>query len=167
MINLVPMLIDRGVSSTLAAWVLGLGGAYQVLGRLFYWAMERGMSVRARTVLIYGVTAVATGLLALDASNAVWLVIVSVGAGVGRGLSTLLKATAVTDRWGPRAYGRLSGVFNAPVMLAIAVAPAAGAWGAQLLGSWELMYVVLAAVGAAAVASLALSVPRPPREGGA
>lgn len=160
MINLVPMLTARGVDSALAAWVLGLGGLGQVLGRLFYWAMERGMTVRARTVLIYSLVAVTTAALALDWTNAVWLIAISMGAGVARGISTLLKATAVTDRWGPRAYGRLSGVFNAPVMFAIAIAPAAGAGLAELMGSWEAMYLVLAAVGAVGVAALFFSVPR-------
>lgn len=160
MINLVPMLVDRGVSSALAAWVLGLGGAGQVLGRLFYWKLERSLSVRSRTLLVFGLTAAATAALTVDWTNAVWLVVISMGAGLGRGISTLLKATAVTDRWGPRAYGRLSGVFNAPVMIAIAVAPAAGAWTAELLGSWEAMYLLLAALGAAAMAAMAFSIPR-------
>lgn len=165
MINLVPMLTERGVSSTLAAWVLGLGGLGQVLGRLFYWAMERGMSVRTRTVLIYSLIAVTAAALALDSTNAIWLIAISMGAGVGRGISTLLKATAVTDRWGTRAYGRLSGVFNAPVMLAIAVSPAAGAWLAELLGSWEAMYLLLAAVGMLGVVALFFSIPQRPADG--
>ncbi|GAA4919729.1 MFS transporter [Nesterenkonia rhizosphaerae] len=160
MINLVPMLIDRGVSPTLAAWVLGLGGLGQVVGRLFYWAMERGMSVRSRTLWIYLLVAVSTAALALNWTNAVWLIAISMVAGVARGISTLLKATAVTDRWGPRAYGRLSGVFNAPVMLAIAVAPAVGAALAELMGSYEAMYLLLAGVAVLAVAALAFSVPK-------
>ncbi|WP_150460877.1 MFS transporter [Nesterenkonia ebinurensis] len=159
MINLVPMLTARGVDSALAAWVLGLGGLGQVLGRLFYWAMERGMSVRARTMVIYSLVAVTTAALALDWTNAVWLIAISMGAGIGRGISTLLKATAVTDRWGTRAYGRLSGMFNAPVMFAIAIAPAVGAWLAELMGSWEAMYLVLAATGAVGVVALFFSVP--------
>ncbi|WP_120004218.1 MFS transporter [Nesterenkonia muleiensis] len=160
MINLVPMLIERGVSSGLAAWILGLGGLGQVIGRLFYMSLERRLSVRARHLWIYGLLAVSTAALALDATNAVWLIAISMVAGVGRGISTLLKATAVTDRWGPRAYGRLSGVFNAPVMFGIAISPALGAWLAELLGSWEMMYLVLAVIGALAVIALLFSVPR-------
>jgi MFS family permease len=159
MINVVPMLIERGVSSSLAAWVLGLGGLGQVVGRLFYWAMERHLSVLARHMWIYGLLAVSTAALAVDATNPVWLIVVAMVAGVGRGISTLLKATAVPDRWGPRAYGRLSGVFSAPVMLGAAVAPALGAWLAELLGSWELMYLVLAGMGALAMLALLFSVP--------
>lgn len=160
MINLVPMLVDRGVSSSLAAWILGLGGLGQVIGRLFYWLMERRMSVRSRTLWVYGLLAVSAGLLALDITHGIWLVVISMLAGVGRGISTLLKATAVTDRWGPRAYGRLSGVFNAPVMFAIAVAPFTGAVLADLLGSWEAMYLVMAGIGGLAMIALIFSVPR-------
>lgn len=159
MINMVPMLVERGVSTALAAWILGLSGFGQVVGRLFYWAMQRRLGVLARHMWIYGLLAVSTAALAVDSTHAGWLICVAMVAGVGRGISTLLKATAVTDRWGPRAYGRLSGVFNAPVMFGVALAPALGAWLAQLLGSWELMYLVLAGMGAVALAALAFSVP--------
>lgn len=161
LINLVPMLMERGVSSSLAAWILGLGGLGQVLGRLFYWAMQRHLGMLARHMWIYGLLTVSTAALAVDSTNPVWLIFIALVAGVGRGISTLLKATAVTDRWGPRAYGRLSGVFNAPVMLGIAVAPALGAWLAQLLDSWEMMYLILAGIGALAMVALIFSVPGP------
>ncbi|RJN33206.1 MFS transporter [Nesterenkonia natronophila] len=117
------------------------------------------LSVLARHMWIYGLLAVSTAALAVDATNSVWLIMIAMVAGVGRGIATLLKATAVPDRWGPRAYGRLSGVFSAPVMLGAAVAPALGAWLAELLGSWELMYLVLAGMGALAMVALLFSVP--------
>lgn len=158
-INLVPMLIDRGISSTLAAWILALNGLGQVVGRLFYLLVERRLSVMARHMWVYGLLAVSTAALAVDVTNAAWLILVAMVAGAGRGISTLLKATAVTDRWGQRAYGRLSGVFNAPVMFGIAIAPALGAWLAELTGSWEAMYLVLTGFGALAVIALTFSLP--------
>lgn len=36
LVNVVPLLEDRGLSASLAAWGLGLGGAGQVAGRLCY-----------------------------------------------------------------------------------------------------------------------------------
>lgn len=158
-INLVPMLIDRGISSTAAAWILALNGLGQVVGRLFYGAAERRLSVLARHVWVYGVLALSTAALAADLTNLVWLTLVAMLAGAGRGISTLLKATAVPDRWGQRAYGRLSGVFNAPVMLGIAIAPALGAWVAEMTGSWEMMYLLLTGLGVLALAALIFSVP--------
>ena len=44
------------------------------------------------------------------------LIAASMLAGVGRGIATLLQATAITDRWGERAYGHLSGVLGLPVL---------------------------------------------------
>ena len=43
LVNLVPLLEDRGLSAGLAAWGLGLGGAGQVAGRLCYrWLASSG-----------------------------------------------------------------------------------------------------------------------------
>jgi MFS family permease len=51
-INLVPSLKERGLSTATAAGALGLGGAGQVAGRLGYAALVARTSVRARTLLI-------------------------------------------------------------------------------------------------------------------
>lgn len=161
LINLVPMLVDRGVSPTTAAWVLGVGGIGQVLGRLFYAQLARATSVRGRTVMIFGLLAATTAALAIDITHGLLLMGISLLAGTSRGISTLLQATAVTDRWGPRAYGRLSGVMSAPIMLAVAVSPWLGAVTAEQLDSFEAMYLILAGVGAVAAVLLIFSVPRP------
>lgn len=160
LINLVPMLVERGVSPTTAAWVLGIGGIGQVLGRLFYAQLARSTTVRARTAMIFGLLAVTTAALAIDITHGLLLMGISLLAGTSRGISTLLQATAVTDRWGPRAYGRLSGVMSAPIMLAVAVSPWLGAVTAEQLNSFEAMYLILAALGVLAAALLAFSVPR-------
>ena len=72
-------------------------------------------------------------------------------AGMARGMFTLLQATAVTDRWGTRHYGRLTGLLAAPTTLAIALAPWFGAWLAQQLGSYSAAFLVLAALGGVAL----------------
>ena len=98
-LNLVPLLTERGAATTTAAVVLGIGGAGQVLGRLGYPALSRRVGVRTRTVLIVGAGAVTTSLLAgLTSFGAV--LAAAVLAGAVRGMLTLLQATAVTDRWG-------------------------------------------------------------------
>ena len=75
--------------------------------------------------------------------------------GLARGAYTLVQATAVTDRWGRRSYGRLNGVLTAPALVASAVAPFAGAALADLLGSYAAAFLVLAGVaGVAAVLML-------------
>jgi hypothetical protein len=79
------------------------------------------------------------------------------GAGMVRGNLTLLQATAVTDRWGTRAYGRLTATLAAPVTIASATAPWVGAALAGQLGGYPALFWVLAAIsaGAACIVSFA------------
>ena len=121
-VNLVPLLGERGIGPGTAALVLGIGGVGQVLGRLGYAPLARRLGVRARTLAVLTTVAVSTGLLGI----LTWLpalIAVAVLAGMVRGIVTLLQATAVTDRWGARDYGTLSGVLAAPLTFTTAVAP--------------------------------------------
>ena len=153
-VNLVPMLVEQGMSPWLASVVLGLGGVGQFLGRLGYARFAAATSVTARAVLVVGAVAVATAAFAL-ASQAALVVALGMLLGLARGIYTLVQATAVTDRWGPRSYGRLNGLLTAPALVASAVAPFAGAALADLLGSYADAFLVLAGVaGVAAVLML-------------
>ena len=146
--NLVPLMSQRGISTAAAAVALGLGGAGQVLGRLGYRALVRRIGVVRRTVLIMAGVAATTALLGVFSSYAA-LVIVAIGAGVMRGIMTLLQATAVTERWGSTHYGHLSALLNAPIMIATAVGPFVGAALAGFLGGYAVMFVALGAIAAA------------------
>ncbi|MEU8124646.1 MFS transporter [Spirillospora sp. NPDC049024] len=158
--NLIPLLTSRGASSDVAAWALGLGGVGQVAGRLGYGALTRRTGVRARTVCILAGSAVTIAMLAVLPGPVPLLVAVAVLVGTMRGIATLLQATAVSDRWGTAAYGSLSGVLAAPVTIAGAIAPAAGAGLAAALGGYPAMFAALAAIAALAAAVASGSVPR-------
>ena len=157
-VNLVPLLDQRGVSVEVAAVALGLGGAGQVLGRLGYGWLSRFWGVRARTCLTLAGVAGTTALLAIFTGVAA-LITVAVLAGMVRGILTLLHATAVTDRWGTSHYGQLSGVLFTPVTLAAAMAPWIGAALAALLGSYSTMFWVMAGLAAVAAVLGLASVP--------
>lgn len=154
-INLVPLLTERGLTPGLAAVALGLGGAGQVLGRLGYTTLVRHTSVRTRTALVLGAVALTTAALGLLTSTAM-LITVAVIAGMARGVFTLLQATAVTDRWGATHYGRLTGLMSAPLAITMSLAPWAGAAIAERFGGYSSTFLLLAAVGACA-AFLALA----------
>jgi predicted MFS family arabinose efflux permease len=94
-VNLVPLMAQRGIATSAAAAALGLGGVGQVLGRLGYQTMVRRIGVVPRTVIVMVGVAVTTGLLGLFTSY-VALLSVTVAAGMVRGVMTLLQATAVT-----------------------------------------------------------------------
>lgn len=150
LINLVPLLLEHGVDSGTAALALGLGGAGQVVGRLGYGMLARHTGVRTRTALVLFAMAVTTATLGVFSSTML-LVAVAVVAGMARGLFTLLQATAVTDRWGPRHYGRLTGLLSAPLMITMALAPFAGAALAAQVGSYGAAFLVLGGVSVVAV----------------
>ena len=160
-INLVPLLIERGLSTTTAAWALGLGGAGQVLGRLGYASLSRRTTVRTRTVLVLLAGAASTALLGLLPGPATALIAASMLVGAARGISTLLQATAVTDRWGTAHYGYLSGLLAAPMTLVAALAPWGGAALTGPLGGYPTVFVALAALTATA-AALVAATDRPP-----
>jgi MFS family permease len=154
--SLVPLLLERGLDTSTAALALGLGGAGQVAGRLGYPLLSKHIGVRARTVLILAMTASTIALLGLLTSASV-LIIASIGAGMTRGLLTLVQATAVSDRWGTTHYGRLTGLLSAPVTVSIALAPGAGAVIADLTGGYGPAFMVIAVIG---IVGAALTVPR-------
>ncbi|SHL21117.1 Predicted arabinose efflux permease, MFS family [Pseudonocardia thermophila] len=159
-VNQVPLLIDRGLSTAEAAWALGLGGFGQVLGRLGYGWMARVQPVRARTVTIMAAAAGTTLLLGVLPGPGWLLVAAAMLAGAVRGIFTLLQATAVSDRWGSAHYGRLNGILNAPAMIATSLSPWAGAALAELVGGYPPVFAGLAVVAAVAAVLALGSVPR-------
>nr|WP_280471343.1 MFS transporter [Nocardia cyriacigeorgica] len=147
--NLVALLQEQGFSPGLAATALGLGGAGQVLGRIGYLPLARYTGVTARTVLVLAALAASTAMLGL-VSAVIALIAVAIGAGLVRGIFTLIQATAITDRWGATHYGRLNGLLSAPVVIVSALAPWAGTVLSAWTGSYAHTYLILGAVAALA-----------------
>lgn len=147
LVGLVPLLVGRGMSASVAAWVLGVGGAGQVVGRLFYPWLTRATGVRGRAVLVAILVALSIAALAAVPGPAAVLLALSVAAGLGRGLFTLVGATLVSEVWGPDRYAALNGVLSAPLTAAGALGPFAGAVVASLLGGYPQMFAAMAALG--------------------
>ncbi|ODU02091.1 MAG: MFS transporter [Pseudonocardia sp. SCN 72-86] len=144
LVNQVPLLIGRGLSTHAAAWALGVAGIAQLVGRLGYRRMTGRLSPRTRAVVILLAAAATTALLGLVPGPAALLFGASLLMGVSRGIVTLLQATAVSDRWGAAHYGRLNGIVSAPVTVATALAPWAGAALAGVFGGYPPVFVLLA-----------------------
>ncbi|MEV6340722.1 MFS transporter [Nocardia vinacea] len=159
--NLVPLLLERGFSPSLAALALGLGGAGQVLGRIFYLPLAARTTARARIVAAFAATAIATALLGL-AESVMVLIAVAIGAGLIRGVMTLIQAVAITERWGATHYGRLNGLMSAPVVIIMALAPWAGTALTSWTGSYAHTYLILAAAAVVAALAALATTPRHP-----
>ena len=155
-VNLVPLLTDGGLTPLVAAVALGLGGAGQVAGRLFYARLLEPIPVRPRTVLVVATASATTLALAVSARWAVLVCAVSFAAGVARGVFTLIQATAVSDRWGTRDFGARSSVLTGAVMVTAAFAPWLGALLAGGVGGYAGAFVVVAVAGGVSAVLLAL-----------
>jgi MFS family permease len=153
---LVPLMTGRGMDTATAAWALGLCGAGQLLGRIAYApiAIRTGPTTRAVAILAIGAaTTLATALIA-EPVALIFTAVILLGA--ARGAFTLLDATAVTDRWGPRGYATLHGILSAPATTAIALSPWAGAHLAAWTGGNPQMFALLAALTATAAVIILL-----------
>ncbi|RFC74529.1 MFS transporter [Streptomyces sp. AcE210] len=164
-VALVPLLLERGLSTAQAAWALGLGGAGQTLGRTLYAALARRTAVTARTTSVIALGGATTAALAAVPGPYALLVVLSVAAGMVRGNLTLLQATAVADRWGTTHYGRLSGLLAAPATAVSALAPFAGAALAAPLGGYPALFAVLALLSGIAALVAVRSAPTLPHVG--
>ncbi len=143
-VNLVPLLLENGLSLGEAAAVMAVGGVGQVSGRLLYGRLNAitGPAARGRLTLVL----VAASTLAFAEIHSPWLlvVVVAFAGGMARGMFTLIQATAVSDRWGPRAFGARNGVLSGWTMAASALAPWAGSYLADHVGGFPEAYWFLA-----------------------
>ncbi|MGW8881569.1 MFS transporter [Streptomyces mirabilis] len=162
-VALVPLLLERGYTTSQAAWALGLGGAGQTLGRTLYATLARHTAVTARTTTLIALGGVTTAALAFTPGPYALLVALSVAAGMVRGNLTLLQATAITDRWGTTHYGRLSGLLAAPATTASALAPFAGAALAAPLGGYPHLFGALTLISILAALTALRAAPHPPK----
>ncbi|MFC5203810.1 MFS transporter [Streptomyces kaempferi] len=158
-IALIPLLLERGYTTTQAAWALGLGGTGQTLGRTLYATLARRTGATARTVTLIALGGATTAAFAIAPGPYALLVALSLAAGIVRGNLTLLQATAITDRWGATHYGRLSGLLAAPATTAAAVVPFAGAAMAAPLGDYSHLFMLLAPISLAAALAAAWTKP--------
>ena len=161
-VNLVPLLTEGGLTTGEAAVALGIGGAGQVAGRLFYGPVLTRMPVRARMVATLLAGSLTTAGLATIHDPLVVVGVVSFAAGAARGIFTLVKATAVADRWGTTAYGARSAWISGSVTAVAALAPWACAATADATGSFATTFLLLAGL-AAVAAALTPGVAQPKR----
>ncbi len=145
-LGLIPLLSERGFTHSLAATTLGLLGAGQLLGRLAYGPMVQRLPSGGRLVAVVIVAAGSVVALALLPAAAGVLIGAAVVLGAMRGLFTLLQAGVIAERWGTEAYGTLTGIFTAPITTATALAPWAAAAGAEAVGSFRVLFLLLAAL---------------------
>jgi MFS family permease len=125
-VHLIPYLLEGGRGASFAAFAAGLMGLMQVPGRVLFAAAGRALPRRYEAPAVFLLQGV--GLAVLAATRAPAGVIAAVCLfGMGNGMATLVRATAIADAYGAAFYGSIAGVAAACATGARAVAPVVAA----------------------------------------
>ena len=157
MVHSVSILLERGNDLAFAAFVVGLGGASQIPGRLLFGTIAarwpRWIATATPFALIgLGIATVA----ALQSRSAIITGMALLGA--GNGMTTLARATAIADLYGGGAYGTIAGVAGAMTKLARAAGPLAAALLAAAAGYTVLLWILVATAGFATLLAVCVEV---------
>jgi MFS family permease len=152
-VHLIPYLVDRGYSATLAASIIGWMGAVQVPGRLLFVPISAWLGARWMVASVFfgqALGMVQLVLVTLIGSALPFIVLM----GASNGMSTLSRATSLARIFGPRHYGAISGAVALGANGARAVGPVGASLLLLALGAYSSVFWTLAA--SLLVASLAI-----------
>jgi MFS family permease len=157
LINMVPMLIDRGLSKVEAAGIASTLGIAVVIGRVgIGYIIDRVHAPLVARVLLV-LTAAGCGLLTIE-GTATWVVVISV---MSMGLAAAAEVDLVaylTSRYcGMKAYGKIYGCQTTAFYLGAALGPIAVGMAYDRFGSYtEVLYTAagILVFGALVVGSL-------------
>lgn len=159
--HMISLLREHALPETWVIAVPALIGAFQVLGRVVLFVFERRFDVHKANRMIPALIPV--GLLALllspwmgGAHQAV-VVLFVVLFGMGNGMLTIVKGTAMAQYVNQHHVASLNGALGLPLALARAAAPLALGWGWSVSGSYMTGLAVVVALTTAGVLALALA----------
>jgi MFS family permease len=155
-VHLIPYLREGGRSAAFAAFAAGLMGLMQVPGRVVFAGTARFFPRRYEAPAVFVLQG--AGLAVLAATTAPSGVIAAVCLfGMGNGMATLVRATALADAFGSAFYGSIAGIAAACATGARAVAPVVAAGAAVAFHGYKplLWFLVVGSLLAAASARLA------------
>jgi MFS family permease len=152
-VHLVPILLDRGYPSTLAATLAGLVGAMQVLGRLLMTPLAGRMPLRTLSAVVLSVQPISLVVL-LVVPGTVGVVAFVVLFGAAKGCMTLVRPAFVADLYGRAHYASIAGVLAFGATLAQAAAPVGAGVAFDVLGAYEP--ILWSLVGISALAAWAV-----------
>lgn len=154
----VPLMTDAGLTLTTAAWLAGLRGTTQFLGRLPVTQLAQWLGTNRALQTAFGAITVGAGLLGVATSPAIGMAYVVV-AGFGIGATSPLQGIYGTELFDPKKLGHGMGIITMIFGLSTAISPAAVSVLNDMAASrW---WAVGIAVMAGGIATVAL---RPPND---
>ena len=149
-IHAIPFLVARGHSPAFAAFAVGLVGVSQIPGRLLFAPLAARLPRAWSTASVFAL--VSAGIAAVVAGAATWTVVAGlVLLGMGNGMATLARATAIAELYGARAYGTIASVAGGLTTAGRAAGPVAAAVFAAAFGYPALLWTLAALAALASV----------------
>jgi predicted MFS family arabinose efflux permease len=149
-VHAIPFLIERGHTPAFAAFAVGLIGISQIPGRVLFAPVAARLPRPAAMAGVFALVAVGVALIvSVRATGAVIVGLVVLG--MGNGMGTLARATAIADRYGAGSYGTIAAVTASMTTAARAAAPVAAALYAALIGYAGLLWTLAALAATAAL----------------
>jgi MFS family permease len=152
-VHLVPILLDRGYSPTLAATLAGLVGAMQVLGRMLMGPLAGRLPLRLLSAAVLAIQPLALVVL-LVVPGLVGVAVFVALFGAAKGCLTLVRPAFVADLYGRANYASIAGVLAFAVTLAQATAPVGAGAAYDAFGGYAPILWALVVVSALASLSL-------------
>jgi MFS family permease len=146
----IPFLLERGYGAPFAAFAVGLIGVSQIPGRAVFALIGARLPAELRISAVF--VLIAAGIAVMVGVDATALILAGlVLLGMGNGMATLARATAIADIYGGAAYGTINSVAAAGTTVARAAGPVAAAVYAAAVGYSSLLWSL---AGIAAVAAV-------------
>ena len=150
MVFAIPFLLQRGHSAAFAAFAVGLVGVSQIPGRVLFGPLAARLPRPQATAAVF--LLLAAGVAVVVSVHATWAVVAGlVLLGMGNGMATLARATAIADLYGGKAYGTIASVAASMTTTARAGGPIAAALFAAAAGYEALLWTLAGIAGLAAV----------------
>ncbi len=155
--HLVSLLREAGMSE---AWAIAMPasiGVLQVAGRLALYSAERHLPVNAGNLWLPALIPLGFAALLWGYGQVGWSLLFVLLFGVGNGLLTIVRATAMTEYVSRTHTGSLNGLLGLPTALARAFAPwlMGLLWSSQWGYTWGLVW--MCALGLVAVACMGMA----------
>jgi len=150
MVFSIPFLLDRGHGAAFAAFAVGLVGLSQIPGRVLFGPLAARLPRPQATAGVF--LLIAAGVALVVSADATWAVVAGLLLlGMGNGMATLSRATAIADLYGGHAYGTIGAVAASMSTVARAGGPIAAAVLAAAAGYEALLWTLVAIAVLAAV----------------
>jgi predicted MFS family arabinose efflux permease len=146
----IPFLLERGHSPAFAAFAVGLVGVSQVPGRLLFGPLAARLPRAEATAGVFGLITLG-GVVVVSLHSTAAVVAGLVLLGMGNGMATLARASAIADLYGAGAYGTIAGVAGGMSTTARAIGPFSAAVYTAAVGYTALMWTLAGLALAAAV----------------